>query len=478
MTVDTPPWLLAMRALDGTKEVSGSGSNPRILAMADTIGEAYPDMAAYAATYTNDDIAWCGLAAAYTMTVSGVRPVWGPTETDRWLWAQAWNNKNWGTVLDRPRVGCVVVLKRQGGGHVTYYERTEGSSYVCRGGNQSDSVNQAKYAIGDTIGLLWPKAGGEIPPPPRGTVQQGSKGPDVVYLQDVLMILPPDGQFGSITKGGVLGFQRAAGLDPDGVVGPQTWSKLDILSNRRAVGSSGLSDATIEQITLLAKESPANAISWKDRGRSPDGYLAGMGMCFALASTGLGFSDAADVMADASRGNEDTDALAWYADEFERLGMANDTAGSETLRHLFVLMVGLGMRESSGRYCEGRDTSASNTSADTAEAGLFQTSWNIRSCSPTIPPLLTNYIADPNGFGPTFAAQVSPDSNDLDNFGSGAGAQYQFLSKYAPAFHAAVTGVGLRKRRNHWGPINRKEVQIVREVDTFLQQVQALLQPV
>jgi hypothetical protein len=60
--------------------------------------------------------------------------------------------------------------------------------------------------------------------------------------------------------------------------------------------------------------------------------------------------------------------------------MRNDVSGIDTLRHLFVLMIGLGMRESSGRYCEGRDQSASNTSADTAEAGLFQTSWNARAC--------------------------------------------------------------------------------------------------
>jgi hypothetical protein len=35
------------------------------------------------------------------------------------------------------------------------------------------------------------------------------------------------------------------------------------------------------------------------------------------------------------------------------------------------------MRESSGIYCAGRDQSASNTSADAAEAGLFQR--NIRT---------------------------------------------------------------------------------------------------
>lgn len=40
--------------------------------------------------------------------------------------------------------------------------------------------------------------------------------------------------------------------------------------------------------------------------------------------------------------------------------------GTDTLRQLFVLLIGLGMRESSGQYCEGRDRSASNVTAEAA----------------------------------------------------------------------------------------------------------------
>ena len=52
------------------------------------------------------------------------------------------------------------------------------------------------------------------------------------------------------------------------------------------------------------------------------------------------------------------------------------------------LLLGLGMRESSGNYSEGRDMSASNVTGDTAEAGLFQQSWNSHSASPHIAQLL------------------------------------------------------------------------------------------
>ena len=76
----------------------------------------------------------------------------------------------------------------------------------------------------------------------------------------------------------------------------------------------------------------------------------------------------------------------------------------------------------------------------------------------------------------TFRAVVNPDSNDLLNFGSGAdGTRYQFLSKYAPAFHCMVTALGLRYRRNHWGPINREEAEIKQAADEMLREVQELV---
>jgi uncharacterized protein (TIGR02594 family) len=474
---DTPPWLLAMRSLDGLKEDTSSGSNPRIMAMADTIAQAYPEMAPYCATYTNDDIAWCGLAAAYTMTVSNIRPVFGPTDTDRFLWAQAWNDPEWGTVLDVPRLGCVVVLKREGGGHVTYYERTEGSSYVCCGGNQSDMVKVSSYPISDVIALLWPGAAGPVPLPPRSILQKGSTGDDVIYLQISLQV-PADGEFGAVTEGAVKGFQRAHMLDADGVVGPQTWSKIDTLTERLDLGEDGLPDKLAQDIIDLAMHHPVMDINWQDRGKAPNGYLAGLGQVYASVMYDRDYFSALVVMAEPPTcKNPDTDALDWYAAELNAANLiATDNIHTDTLRRLFVLLIGLGMRESSGRYCEGRDMSADNVSADTAEAGMFQTSWNIKTCDASIPPLLEMYIADPNGFNDTFTWGVNPDSNDLDNFGSGAGCQYQFLAKYAPAFHAIVTAVGLRKRRQHWGPINRREVEVRKEVDGYLRDIELLMQ--
>lgn len=106
---------------------------------------------------------------------------------------------------------------------------------------------------------------------------------------------------------------------------------------------------------------------------------------------------------------------------------------------------------------------------------MFQTSWNIRSGDDYIEGLLEDFWVNPNGFLEQFQVGVTLDSNDLGNYGSGDGAKYQFLSKYAPAFHVMVTALGLRVLRNHWGPLNRNEVELRKEADDLLRQVEELL---
>jgi uncharacterized protein (TIGR02594 family) len=473
---ETPGWLLEARAMTGTAEASGSANNPRILAMADTIAAAYPDMAAYCATYTADSTAWCGLFAGYCVTTAGIRPPWGPTDTDRFLWAQSFDDPSFATIIEQPRLGCIVVMTRDGGGHVSFYESDAGSNIKCRGGNQSDTVNVASYAKSTVIAYVWPKAAGAPPPAPRRTIEKGDSGPDVVYLQTALGI-PADGDFGGVTEAAVKGFQTATGLACDGSVGPATWAKIDELVRRMKTGSDGLTDEVKAAIDDVAGRHPIDVYEWNDRGSSPPGYIAGMGMAYALALTGLRTRVPAAVEMAQPAGHPDDDALPYYRDEFEELGINIDRPGAETLRALFVMLIGLGMRESSGRYCEGRDMSATNMSSETCEAGLFQTSWNIRTASANIPPLLEHYWAHPNGFHPTFAEGVSPSPSELENFGSGQGAAYQWLAKYSPAFAVMTTAIGLRARRSHWGPVSRvpHEVEILAEADDFLRQVDGIV---
>jgi hypothetical protein len=138
-------------------------------------------------------------------------------------------------------------------------------------------------------------------------------------------------------------------------------------------------------------------------------------------------------------------------------------------------LTGLGMRESSGRCCEGRDLSASNTTADTAEAGLFQQSWNSRFASPELPKLFAEYSANPQGFYAIFSEGITPHAGDLDDFGSGDGEAFQALCKSCPAFAVECAAVGLRTIRTHWGPINRQEAELRPEADSLFQQVQSIV---
>ena len=92
------------------------------------------------------------------------------------------------------------------------------------------------------------------------------------------------------------------------------------------------------------------------------------------------------------------------------------------------------MRESSGRYCEGRDLDADNTAADTAEAGLFQMSWNAHVASPLIPQLFSDYSKNSDGFLSIFQEGVRCGHHDYANYGDGDGAAFQQLCKLCPAF--------------------------------------------
>ena len=477
---EAPKWLQVMRASSGIIETPGAADNPKIMAMADEIATAYPEMTNYCAQYTHDSIPWCGLAAAYCMSESGIRPPFGKTDTDKFLWARAWDHADGFPEIDTPRLGCVVVLERTGGGHVTFYERTEGNYYVCTGGNQSDKINTASFPIANVVALTWPGEVGPPPPAERRELEEGDTGPDVAALQTAIG-LPPDGEFGPVTETQVMAFQAACGgIDVDGVVGDQTWAEVDDLLARMAAGSTGLSEELEAEIIRIAEDSALADYSWPDRGKPPPGYVSGLALCFAVACREYVADGSAMTLAAAGEsGNTEKDALAYLANEFRAIGMNNTQDGLATLRGLFVLLIGLGMRESSGRCYEGRDLSATNVTADTCEAGLFQTSWNIRAASNEIPPLLPTYWDDPQGFLDVFNEDLNPTVNNLKCYGTGDGARYQWLARYSPLFATMVTAVGARVLRKHWGPINRKEVTLRPEADVLLLAVQhlALAQP-
>jgi len=154
MTDAVPAWLATMQQIDGT---NAARDNSVIVGWAKKIGELFPDLASYCATYTNDSIAWCGLTVGYCMAINGIRPVFGATATDRFFYALAW--KQFGTPITSPQPGDVLVFYFGGSDHhVTLYEQTQGNCYVCHGGNQSDQVKRSSYSISQCLGIYRPPA--------------------------------------------------------------------------------------------------------------------------------------------------------------------------------------------------------------------------------------------------------------------------------------------------------------------------------
>jgi hypothetical protein len=237
---------------------------------------------------------------------------------------------------------------------------------------------------------------------------------------------------------------------------------------------SPLSDEQVDAISVIAINSRIANYNWDDRGIAPDGYVTGFALAFANTYRQLlaGYSPAVE-MAKKNSGNSEKDVLQWYYTQYRDAEMDNTRDGPDTLRHLWALLMGLGMRESSGQHCCGRDQSADNTSSDTAEAGLFQTSYNAHTCSSEFDELMRAFGAgELQGFLAQFEDGVSCSSSDWDSYGSGMGKEFQDLCKSEPAFACETCAVVLRKLRQHYGPINREEAELKTDADVMLHQVQ------
>lgn len=231
----------------------------------------------------------------------------------------------------------------------------------------------------------------------------------------------------------------------------------------------------IETIEQLAETSSCAAYRWKDRGKAPRGYTKGVALTFARAVCNQDWSDV-KLASRAKTGDDAKDALSWYNSVFSNLGMSNSTAGVDTLRHTYALVLGLGLRESSGKHCCGIDASADNTSASTAEAGAWQTSYNSRAASSELTKLFETYRSNPRAcFLDTFAEGVSCNSTNWKNWGTGDGVDFQRLEKECPAFAAEYAAVGIRVlggNKGHWGPLRTRAAEVRTECDSMLKQVQ------
>lgn len=245
---------------------------------------------------------------------------------------------------------------------------------------------------------------------------------------------------------------------------------------------TGTSGAYVEHIADIAGSSSCATYSWKDRGRAPIGYIKGMALSYARSLCRLKANEQtpstlAGILSAAKASTATKDALTHYSSAFSNLGISNSTAGQIPLRSLYTLGIGLGMRESSGKYCEGWDRSASASRPSAAgEAGLFQTSYDSMGVNSELSKLYAEYKANrASCFLTEYKQGVSCSSTNMANLGTGAGADYQSFLKSCPGFAAEYAMVTLRVLRAHYGPINRMEAEVNSSCQSMLTKVQEFI---
>lgn len=234
-----------------------------------------------------------------------------------------------------------------------------------------------------------------------------------------------------------------------------------------------------KDIADVASRSSCAQVSWTDRGRAPVAYIKGMALSYVRSLCRImanPLKPAASLLKAASSGNATKDVLAYYQDILANIGISIAEAGSEPLQATYTIGIGLGMRESSGKYCEGWDVAAgSNRSSDEAEAGLFQASYNSMSASTELRKLYDEYRANPGRcLLEVFKENVTCKSQSI--LGTGAGADYQEFVTKCPAFAAEYTMALIRILRSHFGPLNRRTAQAVPACDNMLEQVRRLVE--
>jgi len=134
-----PLWLTIARRDLGIEETPGKETTPAIRRWLIELG----------AWWRDDATPWCGVALAYWMKEAGA-PI--PKQYYR---ARAW--LDWGTALNQPALGCVVVFERRGGGHVgLVVGRNELDYLLVLGGNQGDKVCIASFSPDRVLGYRWP----------------------------------------------------------------------------------------------------------------------------------------------------------------------------------------------------------------------------------------------------------------------------------------------------------------------------------
>ena len=215
-------------------------------------------------------------------------------------------------------------------------------------------------------------------------------------------------------------------------------------------------------------------------GKAPKAFLSGVASAYAKAVCDGPSSAFVQFVGNAATHGED-DIFSHYKNVFAKAGLSLATSGLANVRHIFALQLGLGMCESNGEWCAGRDMSSGFSSSSSAEAGMFQTSYGAHTHAALLDTLFAKYRASKAGcLFSTFSQNIRCSANNMKNWGATteAGYQWQALTKSCPAFAVEYAAVLMRVHggpKGEWNPLRKQYAEVRPECDQMLAQVEAVV---
>lgn len=141
-----PAWIVEARKYIGERELKGLKHNPLILQMWRDIKRG---------GIKDDETPWCAAFTGAVLERCGIKST---------RFESAGSYLGWGEQLLKPALGCVVVFKRDGGGHVGFVVgQNSAGDLLVLGGNQSDAVNIRAFPRLRVSGYRWPVGVQDVP---------------------------------------------------------------------------------------------------------------------------------------------------------------------------------------------------------------------------------------------------------------------------------------------------------------------------
>lgn len=145
MASKEPAWLAFARQQIGVREIVGPKHSPVIMGWIQRLGAKVLGI-----RVLDDETPWCGTFVAMCMFSAGIGAASIAVRASSWA--------IWGRELIAPRLGCVLVFTRTGGGHVGFYIGEDATHFHVMGGNQGNAVSITRIAKSRLAkgGMRWP----------------------------------------------------------------------------------------------------------------------------------------------------------------------------------------------------------------------------------------------------------------------------------------------------------------------------------